>query len=242
MPRASKRTNSSQKRQSPRKLIKVYTERGRISTVSLPKHLYESVDRQVGVKARLAAARYAAKEFESAKTDKTRSGYVADFLRSTFNIERTQDEKAAAERERKPYPYVQLRVKDSAGKPTNVSLSPQFMAKVKKKLGDEKIQQIAEDAAARYDYSAPFSRSAFIQRELKVKLGERVPSEVALFMKKFKLKKHEVASILRVSEEDVQRWEDTGEIDSGPARLMLSSLWKGKMKLSDIFSKQRTFS
>ena len=227
---ANTRARKSKAKDRPYKLIKVQTTEGKTSTVSLDKNLYEVIEGKVGAKATITVARKAARQFDTARTDKTRSAYVVQALRSTFGVGRPRIEV-------RKYTYAKLRVRDSQGNVTTVSLPPPLMARARRKLTDEQIQAIADAAAAAHDQATIFTRSESIKRALKERLGEHVPTELQVFRRKFRLTSGQLATILQVSAEEMARWEARGEIDSGPARMMLAMLWKGELKLSAVMKR-----
>ncbi len=227
---ANTHTRKSKAKDRPYKLIKIQTTAGKTSTVSLDKSLYEVIEGKVGAEATITVARKAARQFDTARTDKTRSAYVVQALRSTFGVDRPRIEV-------RKYTYAKLRVRDSQGNVTTVSLPPPLLARARRKLTDEQIQAIADGAAAAHDQSTIFTRSESIKRALKERLGERVPSELQVFRNKFRLTTAKLATLLQVSPKDVARWEERGEIDSGPARMMLAMLWKGELKLSAVLKR-----
>ncbi len=229
MTSAHARSAKVRAKSSPYRQIKVYTIDGRASTISLDKNLYSVIEHKAGSKATVDVARKAARAYDPAKTNKSRSAFVVAALQETFGIARTAREEA---------PYVKLRVKRANGEITTVSFPPPFMARVRRHLSEEEIQRIADDAAARYDNSVPFTRSEHIKRALKARIGEKVPSEIKLTRAKFKLSTAELASILQVSEKEITRWEERGQIDSGPARAMLAAIWKKRLKLSAVLERK----
>lgn len=230
MPATVIRAHKSKTKARPYKVIKVQTTDGRASTVSLDKNLYEVIEGKIGAKATITVARQAARQFDPAETDKTRSAYVVQALRSTLNIRAKRPTPSR-------YTYAKLRVHDAQGNVTTVSLPPVLMARVRRKLTKEQIQAIAAEVAAAYDQAAIFTRSECIQRALKLRLGEKVPSEIQVFRRKFRLTNAQLASILKVSPEELARWEEHDKIDSGPARMMLAMLWREQLKLSAVFKR-----
>ncbi|MHB1540403.1 MAG: hypothetical protein ACYCYH_03740 [Steroidobacteraceae bacterium] len=231
----------SKAKDRPYKLIKIQTTEGKESTVSLDKTLYEVIESKVGAEAAITVARKAARRFETAKTDKTRSAYVVQALRSTFGVGRTgidASQKAKSALSRK-YTYAKLRVRDAQGGITTVSMPPLLIARARRKLTDEQIQAIADAAAAAYDKTSIFTRSESIKRALKEHLGDRVPSELQVFRRKFRITSGQLASMLQVSAKDVAQWEERGEIDSGPARIVLAMLWRRELKLSTVLKRRQ---
>ena len=212
------------------KLIKIRTTEGKTSTVSLDKNLYEIIENEVGAEATIAVARQAARQFETAKTDKTRSAFVVRALRRAAGL-------GGAHIEVRKYTYAKLRVHDAQGNVTTVSLPPPLMARARRKLTAEQIRAIAEAAATAHAQTAIFTRSESIKRALKERLGERVPSELQVFRRKFRLTSGQLATVLQVSPKEMARWEQRGEIDSGPARMMMAMLWKGELKLSAVMKR-----
>ena len=227
---ATTRTRKSKAKGRSYKLIKIHTAEGKTSTVSLDKTLYEVIEGKVGAEATITVARKAARQFETARTDKTRSAYVVQALRNTFRV-------AQPRIEVRKYTYAKLRVRDAQGNLTTVSLPPPLMARARRKLTDEQIQSIADAAAAAYDQTAIFTRSESIKRALKKRLGEHVPTELQVFRRKFRLTSGQLAGILQVSPKEMARWEERGEIDSGPARMMMAMLWRGELKLSAVMKR-----
>lgn len=212
------------------KLIKIETTEGKTSTVSLDRNLYKVIESKIGAEAAITVAREAALKFDNIRTNKTRSAYVVSALRRSAHTK--------AERPNTPkYRYAKLRVRAAQGNLTTVSLPPSFMARARRNLTDEQIRAIADAATAAYDKTAIFTRSECIKRALKVRLGEKVPSELQVFRRKFRLTSAQLASILKVSTQDLAQWEAHDKIDSGPARMMLVLLWRKQLKLSEVFKR-----
>ena len=238
---ADTHTRKSKAKDRPYKLIKIETADGKTSTVSLDKTLYGIIESKVGAEAAITVARKAALRFETAKTDKSRSAYVVQVLRSTFGVGRPGIDthpKAKSALSRK-YTYAKLRVRDAQGGITTVSMPPLLIARARQKLTHEQIQAIADAAAAAYDKTSIFTRSESIKRALKEHLGDRVPSELQVFRRKFRLTSGQLASMLQVSTKDGARWEERGEIDSGPARIVLAMLWRRELRLSTVLKRRQ---
>lgn len=235
------RTRKTKPNGSPYKLIKVQTPGGRTSTVSLDKNLYEVIESKVGAAATITVARQAASKFDPAKHGQTRSAFVVQTLRSKFGIGRPSKievrPKAKVPSTSYRYTYAKLRVRDSEGNITTVSMPPSLLARARRTLSDEQIRQLVERAAATYDPASIFTRSEYIKRALKARIGVKVTSELRLFRRKFRLNNEQLASILQVKPKDLTHWEERGEVPAGPARMMISALWKGQLKISAVFQR-----
>ena len=211
----------------PYRRIKVFTGKGNISTVSIDKTSYQGFIDKIGAPGVVKVVRRAAIKFDAAKTKQTRSAYVVQALRSSCGFE---SERSAATNKSK-YTYAKFRVRDERGHITTVSLPQSLMARAKRKLTTEQIRDVIDTTAATYMRPAIFSRSESIQRALKKLIGERVPSEIQAVRRKFKLTNAELASLLQVSPAEIERWDSIGEIESGPARMMLVMLWRKELSL-----------
>ncbi len=231
-------TRKTKSKGSPYKLIKVQTPGGKTSTVSLDKNLYEVIQSKVGAAATITVARQAASKFDPAKHDQTRSAFVVQTLRSKFGMGRPSKievrPKAKVPSASRKYTYAKLRVRDAEGNITTVSLPPVLLARARRTLTDEQIKEVVERAAAAYHPAVIFTRSEYTKRALKVRIGERVPSELRVFRRKFRLTNEQLASVLQMKPKDLAQWEERGEVPPGPARMMISALWKEQLKLSAV--------
>ena len=219
------------------KRIKVHTEDGKLSTVSLDPDLYRVIENKVGADKVITVARNVARRYNSARTKAKRSAYVVQQLRNTFGIGGKAHPVTTAPKSK--YSYAKLKVHDAQGNPTTVSLPPAFMTRVRRSLDAEQISAIANEAAAAYDPSTIFTRSEYIKRALMSHLGQKVPSEFQLFKRKFHLTNRQIASILYVAPSDVKRWEERGKIDSGPARMVIGMLLRGQLSLAAVLKRKR---
>lgn len=217
--------------------IKIRTQDGKRSTVSLDPDFYQMVENKVGADRAITVARDAALRYDSVRTNAKRSAYVVQQLRSTFGIGRREQSRAQGRKSK--YTYVKMRVRDAQGHITSASLSPQLLSRVRQKLNDEQIRTIANDAAANHDPTSIFTRSEHIKRTLLTHIGQKVPSELQLFKRKFRLTNTQLASILHVAPSDIKRWEERGEVESGPARMIIGMLWREQLNLSTVFKRKR---
>lgn len=211
------------------KRIKVHTEDGRLSTVSLDPDLYRVIENKVGADKVITVARNVARRYDPAKADTKRSAYVEQQLRNAFGIKAPKSK----------YAYAKLRVRDAQGNLTTVSLPQTFMQRVRRSLDDEQIIAIANEATAAYDPTTIFNRSECIKRALMLRIGQKVPSELQLFKRKFRLTNTQIASMLHVAPSEVMRWEERGEIDSGPARMVIGMLWREQLSLAALLKRRR---
>ena len=234
-------TPKTKSKGSPYKLIKVQTPGGKTSTVSLDKNLYEVIESKVGAAATITVARQAASKFDPSKHDQTRSAFVVQTLRSKFGMGRpTKIEvrpKAEVPSATRKYTYAKLRVRDGEGNITTVSLPPALLTRARRTLTDEQIKQVVEHAAAAYDPAVIFTRSEYTKRALKMRIGEKVPSELRVFRRKFRLTNEQLASILQMKPKDLAHMEELGEVPPGPVRMMISALWKGQLEISAVLQR-----
>jgi DNA-binding transcriptional regulator YiaG len=217
--------------------LKIRTQEGKLSTVSIDPGFYRMVEHKVGADRAITVARNAALRYDSVRTNAKRSAYVVQQLRSTFGIGRP-DQPAALGRKNK-YSYVTIRVRDAQGNITSASLPPRLLSRIRRKLNDEQIRTIANDAAAAHDPTSIFTRSEHIKRTLLTHIGQKVPSELQLFRRKFHLTTVQLASMLHVAPSDIKRWEERNEIESGPARMIINMLWREQLSLSTLLKTKR---
>ena len=219
------------------KRIKVHTQDGKLSTVSLDPDLYRVIESKVGADKVITVARNVARRYNPTRIKAKRSAYVVQQLRSAFGV--GGQAQSSPKSSNSKHVYAKLRVHDAQGNLTTVSLPPTFMRSARRSLSNEQISAIADKAAAAYDPTAIFTRSEHIKRALRMRLGQKVPTELQLFKRKFHLTNKRLAQMLHVSPSEVQRWEEHGEIESGPARMLIRMLWKKELSLSAVIKTTR---
>ena len=239
MPPTSIHTIKSRAKADPYKRLKLYAKGGQHTSTSLDKNLYKVLTGRIGPEAVQSIAAEAARKFDPARTSQSRSAYVVQALRSAAGlaaprIEKEEKPKRASSRK---YTYAKLRVADAQGNLTTVSMPPSLMTRARRAFTTVQIREIAEAAAAAYDPESIFTRSEYVQRELRTRLGERVPSEIQVLRRRLRLTDAQLASALKVSREDLARWEKLGRIDSGPARALVTLLWTGRLRVSAVLKR-----
>ena len=237
-PRQARKTKS---KGTPYKLIKIQTPEGKPSTVSVDKSLYDVIESRVGAAATITVVRQAASKFDPAKHAQTRSSYVVDTLFNKFGIGRPSKievrSKSKVPSASRKYTYAKRRVLDADGNVTTVSLPPALISRAQRTLSDEQVKEVIRRAAAAYDPSMIFTRSEYTKRALKIRIGEKVPSELRVFRRKFRLSNVQLAAILQMKPEELAEWEERDEVPPGPARMMISALWRDQLKLSAVLPK-----
>ena len=243
MPQTSVTTiKKSKAKADPYKRLKLYARNGQYTSTSLNKNLYKVLADKIGPEAVQSIAAEAARNFTPARTSLSRTAYVVQTLRSAAGLPAPrikQEEKARRPSSSNKYTYAKLRVRDERGNDTTVSMPPSVMTRARRMFTTTQIREIVEAAAASYDPESNFTRSEYVQRVLRTRLGERVPSELQMLRRRLHLTNAQLASALNVSREEMARWEESGQIDSGPARALVALLWRGRLRVSAVLKKGR---
>lgn len=241
MPTTNVRTRKNKASGNPYKRLKLHARGGRYTSASLDKKLYKVLTGRIGPEAVQSIAAEAARKFDPARTSQSRSAHIVQALRSAAGLAspRIEQEEKPKRPSSNKYTYAKLRVADAQGNLTTVSMPPSLMTRARRAFTTVQIREIAEAAAAAYGPESLFSRSEYVQRALRTRLGERVPSEIQVLRRRLRLTDAQLASALKVSREDLARWEKLGRIDSGPARALVALLWTGRLRVSAVLKKGR---